>query len=404
MKLFVLLLAVVAVLGAILIPQVFYVVDETQVAVLTRFGEPRKEITSPGLNTKTPFVEQVTYLDKRLLIFDALPDSLLTKDKKRLVIDVYARGRITEPLLFVETVRTESGAVSRAVDILTSELRVEIARDDQSEIIRTSRETIMNRVRDAVKPKLLEFGIQVVDVRIKRADFPGEIANSVYERMKAERKRIADRERAAGAKADLEKRSNVDRVAVEIRSAATRDADIIRGCGEAESIAIFADALSRDPEFFTFQRSLETYTQYFDTNTTIVGSAQDLGQVFEDVRQAMATSAAAPDVVPGTETGDTVLESSCDKVDAVTAARTLLANDLDTEPRALLEKSAVEEDWPSSALGCPEEEGQEYDEEINPGDKVVLEFEGEIYEVHTGIDDDGDPFARRCDEEPEDAA
>ena len=400
MKILVILIVIVAILGAIFVPQFLYIVDETQVAVLTRFGEPRKQITSPGLYMKTPFAEQVTYLDKRLLIFDALPDSLITKDKKRLVIDVYARGRIINPLLFVETVRTESQAVSRAVDILTSELRVEIARDDQSEIIQTSREAIMLRVRDAVAPKLLSFGIEIIDVRIKRADFPGEIANSVYERMKAERKRIADRERAAGAKADLEKRSNVDRVAVEIRSAATRDADIIRGCGEAESIAIFADALSRDPEFFTFQRSLETYTKYFDKNTTIVGSAQDLGQVFEDVRHAMANSAAAPDVVPGTGVDDVALESSCQEVEAVTAARTLLANDLDTEPRALIIQSTDEVDWANAAIGC-EEAGVSYAQVITPGYRMVFEFEGETYEVHTSAD--GKQVAR-CEEEPESGA
>jgi membrane protease subunit HflC len=400
MKILVILIVIVAILGAIFVPQFLYIVDETQVAVLTRFGEPRKQITSPGLYIKTPFAEQVTYLDKRLLIFDALPDSLITKDKKRLVIDVYARGRIINPLLFVETVRTESQAVSRAVDILTSELRVEIARDDQSEIIQTSREAIMLRVRDAVAPKLLAFGIEIIDVRIKRADFPGEIANSVYERMKAERKRIADRERAAGAKADLEKRSNVDRVAVEIRSAATRDADIIRGCGEAESIAIFADALSRDPEFFTFQRSLETYTKYFDKNTTIVGSAQDLGQVFEDVRHAMANSAAAPDVVPGTGVDDVALESSCQEVEAVTAARTLLANDLDTEPRALIIQSTDEVDWANAAIGC-EEAGVSYAQVITPGYRMVFEFEGETYEVHTSAD--GKQVAR-CEEEPESGA
>ncbi|MCX8214626.1 MAG: protease modulator HflC, partial [SAR202 cluster bacterium] len=359
MKILVILIVMFAILGAIFVPQFLYIVDETQVAVLTRFGEPRKQIMEPGLYTKTPFAEQVTYLDKRLLIFDALPDSLITKDKKRLVIDVYARGRIINPLLFVETVRTETQAVSRAVDILTSELRVEIARDDQSEIIQTSREAIMLRVRDAVAPKLLDFGIEIVDVRIKRADFPGEIANSVYERMKAERKRIADRERAQGAKADLEKRSNVDRVAVEIRSAATRDADIIRGCGEAESIAIFAAALNLDPEFFTFQRSLETYRAYFNENTTIVGSAQDLGQIFEDVRKALNESVKAPDVISDATIGDTALESSCEEVQAVTAARTLLANDLDTEPRALIIQSTDKVDWANSAIGC-EEAGVSY--------------------------------------------
>jgi len=399
MKILVILIVIIAILGAIFVPQFLFIVDETQVAVLTRFGEPRKQITKPGLYTKTPFAEQVTYLDKRLLIFDALPDSLITKDKKRLVIDVYARGRIIDPLLFVETVRTETQAVSRAVDILTSELRVEIARDDQSEIVKTSREAIMIRVRDAVAPKLLAFGIEIVDVRIKRADFPGEIANSVYERMKAERKRIADRERAEGAKADLEKRSNVDRVSVEIRSAATRDADIIRGCGEAESIAIFAAALNLDPEFFTFQRSLETYRAYFE-NTTFVGSAQDLGQVFEDIRQALNESAKAPDDIRVATIGDAVLQSSCQEVEAVTAARVLLSNDLDTQPRALIIQNTDEVDWADASIGCPEA-GTSYAQVITPGYRMVFEFENEIYEVHTSAD--GRQVAR-CDQESESGA
>jgi membrane protease subunit HflC len=400
MKILVILIVIFAILGAIFVPQFLYTVDETQVAVLTRFGEPRKQVMEPGLYVKTPFAEQVTYLDKRLLIFDALPDSLITKDKKRLVIDVYARGRIINPLLFVETVRTETQAVSRAVDILTSELRVEIARDDQSEIIQTSREAIMLRVRDAVAPKLMDFGIEIVDVRIKRADFPGEIANSVYERMKAERKRIADRERAQGAKADLEKRSNVDRVAVEIRSAATRDADIIRGCGEAESIAIFAAALNLDPEFFTFQRSLETYTSYFNDKTTFVGSAQDLGQVFEDIRKALNESAKAPDDIRAATIGDAVLESSCQEVEAVTAARVLLANELDTQPRALIIQSTDEIDWADASIGCPEA-GTSYAQVITPGYLMVFEFEGETYTVHTSAD--GKQVAR-CDQEPESGA
>ena len=172
-------------LAVFIVPQILFVVDETQVTVVTRFGEPVRSIKKPGLYVKTPFVERVNYLEKRLLIFDAPPDSLLTKDKKRLVIDVYARGRIVNPLRFVETVNNESRAATRAIDIIASELRREIGLDNQSEIIKDSREQIMNKVKIAVGPKLLDLGIEIVDVRLKRADFPGEIANSIYERMKA---------------------------------------------------------------------------------------------------------------------------------------------------------------------------------------------------------------------------
>ena len=319
-------------------------------------------------------------------------DSLLTRDKKRLLIDVYARGRVVNPLLFVETVRTESRARARANDIVASELRREIGLDDQSEIIHTSREAIMNRVRDAVAPIIADLGIEIVDVRVKRADFPAEIANSVYERMKAERKRIADRERSAGAKADLEKRANVDRTAVEITSAAQRDADIIRGCGEAESIAIFASALELDPEFYTFQRSLETYRANITENTLIVGSAQDLGQVFEDIRRAMSESASAPEsVTRAAVEGQDELPSRCQEIEAETAARKLLAVDLETEPRALILDSTEKVDWPNASIGCPLE-GQTYAQVVTPGYRLDFRFEGETYEVHT--DADGSQVAR----------
>ena len=270
MKVFAIAIVAMAILAAILGPQLFYVVDETQMAVVTRFGEIRTTVKSPGLYVKTPFVENVTYFEKRLLIFDALPDSLLTADKKRLIIDVYARARITDPRKFFERIITVERASASVIPIVASELRREIALDEQLEIIKTSREPIMNRVREQAAPKLEEFGIELVDVRIKRADFPEEIANSVYARMQAERKRIADRERAQGAEADRKKRAEVDRAAVVITSEAQRDADIIRGEGEAEAIRLYADALEQDPEFYSFQRTLESYKKVLSGNATVV--------------------------------------------------------------------------------------------------------------------------------------
>jgi membrane protease subunit HflC len=265
-----LILVLLAVIAAIIGPQLFFVVDEKELAIVTRFGQVQKSINSPGLYVKTPFIDSTTYFNKRLLIFDAPPDSLLTKDKKRLIIDVYARGRIVDPKLFRETVRTEAGGKARAVDILSSELRREIASDNQSEIITTKREDIMNRIRDNVKPKLREFGLDILDVRIKRADFPPEIAESVYARMQAERKRISDKERAEGAEIDAQVRATVDRDATIIRANAQRTADITRGTGDAQAVQIFANAISADPEFYSFQRSLEAYRKILESNSTVV--------------------------------------------------------------------------------------------------------------------------------------
>ena len=264
------LLITLLVLSAIILPQVLVVVDETELAIITRLGDPQRSIISAGLYVKAPLIDSVTKFEKRLLIFDAPAESLLTSDKKRLIIDVYARGRITDPLLFFQTVRSVTQARSRVIDIVASELRREIAKDLQLDVIKTKREEIENAVRDGVRPIINELGIDIVDVRIKRADFPQAIAGSVYERMKAERKRIADKERAEGAEADLEKRAKVDREAVEIRSGARKEADIIRGEAEAEAIAIFAEALEQDPEFYAFLRSLDAYAMFLGDNTTVV--------------------------------------------------------------------------------------------------------------------------------------
>ena len=270
MKFLALAIIVVAAVAAIIGPQVFFVVDEKQLAIVTRFGDVQQSIKSPGLYTKTPFIDTTTYFDKRLLSFDAPPESLLTKDKKRLIIDVYARGRIVDPVLFRETVQTESQGKARAVDIITSELRREIASDNQAEIITTKREDIMKRVQVLVQPKLREFGIDIIDVRIKRADFPPEIAESVYARMQSERKRKADKERAEGQEIDAEVRAAVDREAAIIKATAQRQAEITRGEGEAEAIKIFAAAIAADPEFYGFQRSLEAYRKIFESNATVV--------------------------------------------------------------------------------------------------------------------------------------
>jgi membrane protease subunit HflC len=286
MKAFSLILIAIIVFIAILVPQTFFIVDEKDMAIVTRFGEPLRSVSAPGLNVKMPFMDRTRYFDKRLLLFDAPPDdTLLTKDKKRLVIDIYARGKITDPFTFYRTLNSEAEAQSRVIAIISSELREEIAKDTQAEIIRTNRQQVMQNVRDAVDPQLNEFGIQIVDVRMKRADFPEEISESIYKRMRAERKRIADRERAEGAQQDAEIRSSVDRETAIIRAEAERDANIVRGSGEAQSIAIYADAVSQSPDFYKFLRSLEAYSKSLTENATLVIPAEsDLFEFLQSPR------------------------------------------------------------------------------------------------------------------------
>ena len=262
MKIVAIGLVIFTILLGILGPQALFIVDETQSAIVTRFGEPRRTIRSAGINIKTPFVDTVTYFDKRRRLFDAPADSLLTADKKRLVIDVYAIARIMDPLTFFRRVRTEQGAITASLPIINSGLREEIARDNQSQIIKENREEIMSSVTVTVSPQVGEFGLEVVDVRVKRIDFPPEIAPNIFQRMQAERKRLADAQRAAGAQRDLEIRADVDRQATIIGAEAERDANILRGEGEAEAIRIFADALEQGPEFYAFQRSLQAYKMF----------------------------------------------------------------------------------------------------------------------------------------------
>ena len=383
------LLIIIIIAVFILGPQTFFKVDETETAIVTRFGEIiGSSKMSPGLYMKTPFIDSVTYFDKRLLVFDAPPDSLLTKDKKNLEIDVYARGKITNPKVFYSTLRTEASGYNRVVDIVSSELRREIANDEQSEIISISREAIMNRVRDAVAPKLVEFGIELIDVRIKRADFPDAVADSVHKRMIAERERIANRERAEGAEYDLERRANADRTAIEIRTAAQRDAEIIKGCAEADSIKIYAGALEEDPEFYSFQRSLEAYKEYLASNTTIIGSSTDLGELFAKIRIGV-NDASRIDInyvssnieLPATGV------SSCEEVDVRRAGQKLISEKLDINNDIDVKMVSIDsKQWNDSSMGCKVDSSEEPVVVKINGFVAIFEYAGDTFEIHTNED------------------
>ena len=384
------LVILIAIIAAIVVPQTLYIVDETQLAIVTRFGEPRVSITSPGLYVKTPFIERVRYFEKRILVFDASPDSLLTEDKRRLVIDVYARARITDPLLFFRTVQTEPQATLRAVAIISSELRREIALDTQIEVIQETREEIMNRVRDSVRPKLQEFGIETIDVRIKRADFPDTVAESVYARMQAERKRIADRERAQGAERDAEVRANVDRQAAIIRAEAERDAQIIRGDGEAEAVRIFAESLGQDPEFYAFQRSLQAYKNFLpESGTTVVLPADSsLFQFLQTPSGNNWTNGVEPNgahastAPPAT---NAALTRPVTEPPIEARARGFLADKLGVPSGdlTLVRSNAVE--FSDTSLGCPVP-NMMYAQVVTPGYAITFEHAATTHTVHATDD------------------
>ena len=247
------------------------VVDETEQIVILQFGKPVQTITNPGLNFKFPAPIQVSNsFDKRLLEYDVPPEEILSRDKKSLIIDNYVRWRIVDPLLFLQTVRAVPPAKTRLDDIVYSELRQELGNHDMAEIITETRELIMEKVTIASNEETSKYGIEVIDVRIRRVDLPRENEASIYARMEAERKRQANKFRSEGEEEAQKIRAATDRDKTVILAEAYKTAQKIRGEGEAEALDIYAKSFSKDPDFYEFLRTLETYEKVIDKKTTLV--------------------------------------------------------------------------------------------------------------------------------------
>ena len=264
------IIVVLLIIGAIIASQTLFYVDETEQAIILQLGEPIRTLQAPGLNAKTPFLQNVIYFENRVLSSDAPPQEYLTSDKKRLVVDHVTRWQITDPLLFFKAVRTEAGARARLNDIVFSELRRELATVEFVDIIAGERENIMERVAKSAAEKASEFGIEVVDVRTKRADLPEEVEQSVFDRMRAERQRESSLFRAQGEEQANIIRAQADREASVTRAEGEREAQRLRGEGEAEAIGIYAEALSQDPEFYSFTRRLEAYAAVLKRGDTVI--------------------------------------------------------------------------------------------------------------------------------------
>jgi len=247
------------------------VVDETEQVVILQFGKPVKTIKEPGLNFKLPAPIQVlNSFEKRLLEYDVPPEEILSRDKKSLIIDNYVRWRIVDPLLFLQTVRAIPTAKTRLDDIVYSELRQELGNHDMHEIITEAREFIMEKVTLASNEETNKYGIEVIDVRIRRVDLPRENEASIYARMEAERKRQANKFRSEGEEEAQKIRAATDRDKTVLLAEAYKTSQQIRGEGEAEALDIYAVSFSKDPEFYEFIRTLETYEKVIDKKTTLV--------------------------------------------------------------------------------------------------------------------------------------
>jgi membrane protease subunit HflC len=260
----------VIVLAFIVSRQAFFTVNETEQVIITQFGEYKRTIQEPGLATKVPFVQNVNRFDRRILASDAPKAEYLTQDKKRLVADPVTRWRIADPLQFYKTVRDESGARARLDDLVFSELRREVASHEFDVVIGTKREIIMDNVAKTAREKAREFGIEVIDVRIKRADLPQEVQTSVFQRMQAEREREAKRYRSEGEEESAKLRAETDKQRTIVLADAQQNAEKLRGEGDAAATAVYAEAYGKDAEFYAFARSLQAYELFLGKRTTLV--------------------------------------------------------------------------------------------------------------------------------------
>jgi membrane protease subunit HflC len=253
------------------------IIDERQIAIVTQFGAYKRALARPGLHFKVPFVQDVTRMDSRIQLNDATPTEYLTVDKKRLVADPITRWRVADPLKFYTTVHDESGASARLQDVVNSELRRELATRDFDAIIGSERDTMMHEVAVSARAKCKDFGIHIVDVRIKRADLPNEVEESVFGRMRAERERVAKQYRSEGEGEAAKIRAETDKERTILLAKAYETSQKIRGEGDALSTTIYAKAYEKNPEFYAFLRSLDAYEKLMgDKSSLVVSTGSEL--------------------------------------------------------------------------------------------------------------------------------
>jgi len=265
------LLVVIVVIGS----SALFTVHQTNQALVLQFGEPRQVITDPGLHFKLPFIQNVAFFDRRVLEFDAPKEEIIASDQKRLVVDAFARYRIVDPLLFFQTVSTEAVVRTRLAVIINASIRQALGGVPLEHIISGERASLMTKIRDIVNAEAKDFGIDIIDVRIKRADLPEANSEAVYLRMQTERQREAKELRAQGAEEAQKITAIADRNKVVIIAEAQKQSQITRGEGDGEAIRIFAEAFGKDLEFFAFYRSMEAYREALGQGDTTMVLSPD---------------------------------------------------------------------------------------------------------------------------------
>ncbi|MSO65301.1 MAG: protease modulator HflC [Alphaproteobacteria bacterium] len=282
-------LVILVIVGFVTVSSTLFSVHQTEQALVLQFGEPRRVVSSPGLNAKIPFIQDVKRLDKRILSFDAGAEEIIASDQKRMVVDAFARYRIVDPLLYYQKVNNDVRARLQLGATVNSRVRQVLGGVPLQSLLTEERVQLMRSITNSVDQETRAIGVEVVDVRIKRADLPAENSKAIYDRMKAEREREAKEFRAQGAEAAAGIRARAERDRTVLLAEAQRDSQVIRGTGDGVRNKIFADAYGQDPDFFGFYRAMLAYQQALgEAGTTMVLSPDsDFFRYFNDYEGAL---------------------------------------------------------------------------------------------------------------------
>ncbi|MGF1610437.1 MAG: protease modulator HflC [Kiloniellales bacterium] len=286
-----LILGIAVIVLGIVASSALFTVHQTQLAIVLQFGDPKRVVTEPGLKAKLPFIQNVIYYERRVLNLDPPVQRVILTDQKPLLVDTFVRYRIVDPLRFYQTVRSEGTAGTRLSTIVNATTRGVLGNITLASVLSEERVEIMRNIRDQVTAEANRFGIEIVDVRLRRSDLPEEISQAVYDRMKSEREREAAEFRSQGFEQAQRIRAGADREATVIRAEAEREAEILRGQGEGERTRLLNDAFGRDADFFSFYRSMQAYEAALRDRTYLVLSPEgEFAGFFSAIREGGVAS------------------------------------------------------------------------------------------------------------------
>lgn len=333
---FLLILTILAVALFVCLYDALFSVHQTRQAIVLQFGDPKRVITQSGLHIKLPFIQNVIFVDKRILALSASSEEVIASDQKRLVVDAFARYRITDPLKFYISVGTVQGGELRLQTLLNSGLRSILGRETFVDVVRDKRAELMTRIRDLVNNQAQQLGIEIVDVRIRRADLPEANSQAIFERMQTERQQEAAQIRAIGQEDAREIRARADKNVTVIHAEANRDSEIIRGRGDACRNRVFAAAFGLDPQFFAFYRSMQSYERALQSGATslVLSPDSEFFLFFRDPNAREETNLVAPQAeieILNLQEGDTLQQRFCPNLEFA-SGQSILSDDIGSTP------------------------------------------------------------------------